>query len=152
MTSPKEPPSKNSTVSSIDELKIEKVQRKVEFFNTEYSSDYGGGIRHVPVSLPRVKWLENDPECPYILVSESSAPLVPPPAEVTKGVRRRMWLNQKARAPAPRWTKEEDKLILSMKKSRLSAEDMAIKCGRSCKAVKQRLRVLALEKEKNKKA
>lgn len=123
---------------------------------SDYSSDVAGGMRHVPVSLPRVRWLESDPECPYEPatdtpeVKKSSLPIVPDGVIIKKRTRR----NPRPSVPAARWTEAEDKILWEIKDTK-TPEEMALKLGRSRKSILQRLRLVKANKkiaeEKNRK-
>lgn len=139
----------SNTFAENDQLQIDKVYRRWDAENTEYSSDIAGGVRYVPVSLPRVKWLENDPDCPYTLAEEVNKPVEPPKPVVPPGViiKRRQAKARSVRTPAPKWTEEEQKLLIELHKKKVPEGEIAIKCGRSRKAIMQRLRLIAAEEK-----
>ena len=145
------PSTKSSNTSADDApLQIDKVYRRWESENTEYTSDMAGGVRYVPVSLPRVKWLESDPDCPYTLVEEATKPVEPPKPVVPPGVvlkKRSATRMGAARTSAPKWTAEDHNLLIELHKKKVSETEIAIRCGRSRKAILQRLRLIAAEEK-----
>lgn len=148
MTDRKENPTTNCSNSSNDikDFKIDKVYRKNELFNTDFAAEFTGGVRYVSVSLPRVRWLEKDSDCQYTKLKEEELPENKRRA-ISSVLRagRRSKFDKRGRTPAPKWTEEEDKLVLRLKGQGLLFEEIAIKCGRSRKAIMQRLRKLDQE-------
>lgn len=135
-------------------MQIDRVYRKSDAANTDYSADIAGGSRCLPISLPRVRWLEKDPDCPYDLVENLKKAVEQPKPELPNGVRFKNSYRRSrgSRKPAPRWTPEEDAIALQMRAKKIPEEEIAIKCGRSRKAVMQRLRLIDLSNRDKEKA
>ena len=120
-------------------LATDKVYKKDWIETRSLALETTSGNRLMPISLPRVKWLERDPDCKYLPVLDvpiSIEPIREPPIFI-----RRQRKNVK-------WNREEDLVLLSMMKERIPRAAIALKLNRTVKSLVGRLHRLGYENNK----
>ena len=121
-------------------LPIDKVYKRDWIETRSLALETTSGNRLMPVSLPRVKWLESDPDCKYILVSDIPVP--------TEPKRSPPFFMQRQRRNI-KWEKEDDLLLLSMMKQRMPRAEIAMNLDRTVKSIVGRLTRLGYNSKKD---
>ena len=120
-------------------MSIDKVYKQNWIETKSLALETTSGNKISPVSLPRVKWLERDPDCKYQPAPDAAtenSELEPIPV-----LGRRQHKNVK-------WSPEEDLLLLSLLKQRMPESEVASKLNRTVKSILGRLNRLGYEHKK----